>query len=142
MKSIGFRALVLSMGVSILATPLMQAADGLRPGLEAQKPAAELREGDKPAAGSGKPVPFQGKVIAVDAASHTFTTGGRKSSRVFRVTDATQILSSNQQSEFGAIAVGELVRGQAYKRGDGWEAKKVMIGPKEEAAPADSSARK
>lgn len=81
-----------------------------------------------------KAIPFQGTVAAIDAAARTFTLSGKtkEKERVFKVGDGTEIILDNQQSNFKAITVGELVRGQAYKRADGWDAKKVMIGPKEE----------
>jgi hypothetical protein len=101
------------------------------------KPATELRE-EKPAEPSAKAIPFQGKVVAVDLGTRTFTLGGktRDKDRAFRVSETTPILQNNQAVEFSAIVLGELVRGQAFKRSDGWEAKKVMIGPKLDTSAA------
>ncbi len=128
MKSIGLFTLGLLIAAGMSVAPAVHAADPA-------KPPAENKEADKAAEAAGKAVPFQGKVSAVDAAARTFTLNGKTTARVFRVNDSTQILLNNQQSEFKAITVGEMVRGQAFKRADGWEAKKVMLGPKEEAVP-------
>jgi len=89
---------------------------------------------DKTKEAPAKAIPFQGTVAAIDSAARTFTLSGKTKDkeRVFKVMDGTEIMLDNQQSNFKAITVGELVRGQAYKRADGWDAKKVMIGPKEE----------
>lgn len=124
----------------ILGLSLLLAGGGLS-GISLQaadpKPPVEAKEGDKAPEGT-KAVPYQGKVSAIDPALKTFTLNGKTKDkeRVFRVLESTQILLNGQASEFKALAVGQLVRGQAYKRSEGWEAKKVMIGPKEEAAPA------
>ncbi len=122
------------MGAALfLQGPLTLRAAEEKATLEVRDPAAA-----GPASPAAKAVPFQGKVAAVDLGARTFTLSGktRDKDRVFRVTGETPILQNNQPVEFAAIAVGELVRGQAFKRSDGWEAKKVMVGPKPEASAA------
>jgi hypothetical protein len=127
-SSLGFS--LLFGAAALLGQPFsLRAAEEKAP-LEAREPAA--------APAAAKAVPFQGKVAAVDLGARTFILSGktRDKDRVFRVSGETPILQNNQSVEFAAIAVGELVRGQAFKRSDGWEAKKVMIGPKAEASAA------
>ncbi len=99
---------------------------------------AKEKDADKGADSASKAVPFQGKVSAVDAAARTFTLNGKTKDkeRTFKVPENAQILQNNQPVEFKAIIVGELLRGQAYKKSEGWEAKKVMIGPKEDISGA------
>lgn len=133
MKIINLLALGLLFGGGLVQSPALYAAD--------PKPAAEVKEGEKakegekPIEAESRAVPFQGKVSAADPVARTFTISGKtkEKDRVFKVMDNTQILLNNQQSDFKSIAVGELVRGQAYKRAGGWDAKKVMLGPKDEA---------
>ena len=59
--------------------------------------------------------------------------------RVFKVNDQTEILIDNKQAQFGAIAVGSIVRGTALKQEDAWETKRVSIGAKEPAAPTHTA---
>lgn len=137
MKLIKLLVLGLLFGGGLLSTQTVEAADP-KPQSEAkeEKGAEKAAEkSEKPSEANGKAVPFQGTVSSVDPVARTFTISGktRDKDRVFKVAEGVQILQGNEQSSFKAIAVGELVRGQAYKRSDGWEAKKVMIGPKEEA---------
>ena len=127
-QSFGF-GLLLGVAAILMEPMAIRAAE--------EKSNAEQRE-QRTEATAAKAVPFQGKVAAVDVSARTFTLGGktRDRDRVFRVLGETPIIQNNQTVEFSAIVVGELVRGQAFKRSDGWEAKKVMIGPKTETSAA------
>ena len=82
-------------------------------------------------------IPFTGNVVAVDPMTHTFTLNGKAKERMFKVNDQTEILIDNKPVHFNSIAVGSIVRGQAVKHEDGWEAKKVSIGPKEPMPASD-----
>ena len=86
---------------------------------------------EKTAAVMPKAIPFQGNVVATDSVAHTFTLNGKEKGRVFKVTDQTEILIDNKPTSFGALTVGSVVRGNALKHEDGWETKRVSIGPKE-----------
>jgi hypothetical protein len=132
MKTIKILALGLLLGGGIVCSPTAYSAEPKTPG---EIKEVDKKEGDKTAEPESKPIPFQGKVSSVDAPSRTFTINGKtkERDRVFKVLDNTQILINNQQADFRSIEVGEIVRGQAYKRTNGWDAKKVMVGPKEEA---------
>jgi len=99
---------------------------------EKEKPA------DKQAVPAARAIPFQGSVVAVDPVGRTFTLNGKAKERLFKVNDQTEIMADNKQAHFNSIAVGSVVRGQALKHEDGWEAKKVMVGPKE-ATPASNA---
>ena len=88
-------------------------------------------------------IPFQGTVATVDEATRTFTLSSKTTgkSRQFKVAEGVQILQDNQPVSFGSITVGGLVRGQAYKQGEGWDAKKVMIGSKSGVSVGTSAKR-
>jgi len=90
---------------------------------------------DKGSSLFSRTIPFQGNVVAVDPVAKTFTLNGKAKERVFKVNEHTEILLDNKQVQFNSIAVGSSVRGNALKHEDGWEAKKVSVGPKE-ATPA------
>ena len=81
----------------------------------------------KPAA---RPIPFRGKVSAVDQSAKTFTLGGKKGSRVFKVTETTTITKAGAAATLTDVVENEHVRGTCLKHDDGtFEAKTVMIGP-------------
>ncbi len=115
-----------------------------------EKPAAgeKTDKADAGAATASKPIPYHGKVAAVDAAAKTFTIKGKQKDRVFAVTDKTVITKDGAPADLSALAAGEEVQGSATKTGDNWEALKVTVGAKaaakgakkEEAKPADAAA--
>jgi hypothetical protein len=77
-----------------------------------------------------RPIPFRGKVSAVDQSAKTFTLGGKKGSRVFKVTENTTITKAGAAATMTDIVADEHVRGTCLKQDDGtFEAKTVMIGP-------------
>src|SRR4029453_7026774 len=82
------------------------------------------------AATSSKPIPYVGKVSAVDATAKTFTLKGKDKDRVFSITESTKITKDGAPADLSAVTAGEEVRGQATKSGDKWEATSVMIGEK------------
>lgn len=100
------------------------------------KPGEKAAAPEKPAT-EGRPIPFVGKVTAVDAAAKTFSLKGKEKDRVFAVTDKTTIVGKDgAPAKLEAITVGEEVRGSATKNGDAWTAGKVTIGAKEKAPKA------
>ena len=117
------------------ATPVPAATPAATP---APKPAATPEPAKE---ASAKPVPFHGKVTAVDAAAKTFSMKGKDKDRVFSVTDETAVIGKDgAASTLAAIPVGEEVRGSAMKSGENWTAKKVIIGAKEGSAKGKAAA--
>lgn len=129
MKKIGL------LGIGVLAAWMLGSG-----GVQAveTKPAEKEKPSDKQAVPAARAIPFQGSVVAVDPVARTFTLNGKAKERLFKVNDQTEIMVDNKQSPFNSIAVGSVVRGQALKHEDGWEAKKVTVGPKE-ATPASDA---
>jgi hypothetical protein len=102
----------------------------LTPGTTAS-PAASPQATASPATKlATRPIPFRGKVSAVDQSAKTFTLGGKKGSRVFKVTENTTITKAGAAATIADIVADEHVRGTCLKQDDGtFEAKTVMIGP-------------
>ncbi|NBV33568.1 MAG: hypothetical protein EBR81_07225 [Proteobacteria bacterium] len=117
--------------VGMQMAPALFAAD--------QKTEEKGKMGDKTAAVMARAIPFQGNVVATDSVARTFTLNGKIKERVFKVNDQTEILIDNKQAQFGAIAVGSIVRGTALKQEDAWETKRVSIGAKEPSAPTHTA---
>lgn len=91
-------------------------------------------EATAPAKPATRPLPFQGKISAVDQSAKTFTVGGKQGSRVFKVTENTTITKAGAAATMTDIVENERVRGTYLKNADGtFEAKTVKIGPKTEA---------
>lgn len=101
--------------------------------LRAADPVKQERSQERGSEFSGKAVPYQGKVVAVNAAAQTFTLTGRKE-RLFQMMPGTVVTKDDAPAKFEQLAVGDLVRGTAIKNADYWEAKKVYIGPKATAS--------
>jgi hypothetical protein len=79
------------------------------------------------------PIPFRGKVSAVDQSAKTFTVGGKEGSRVFKVTETTTITKAGAAATMTDIVENEQARGTYLKQADGTlEAKTVKLGPKTE----------
>jgi hypothetical protein len=112
----------------------------LTPGTTAS-PAASPQGTASPAAKlATRPIPFRGKVSAVDQSAKTFTVGGKRGSRVFKVTENTTITKAGAAATMTDIVENEHVRGTCLKQDDGtFEAKTVMIGP---PAAGEKKARK
>jgi hypothetical protein len=81
-----------------------------------------------------RPIPFHGKISAVDQSAKTFTIAGKQASRVFKVTETTTITKAGAAATMSDIVENEQARGTYMKQADGTlEAKTVKIGPKTEA---------
>jgi len=107
----------------------------------AQSFAQEKKEntGDaKKAESANKPLPFRGKVDAVDKTAKTIKVG----ERVFHVTAETRIMKNEKPATLDDAAAGEAVRGSYHKTDDGkLNAVSVSFGEKP-AAPASAPAEK
>jgi hypothetical protein len=103
-------------------------------------PATSPQATESPAAKAARPLPFRGKISAVDQSAKTFTIGGKEGSRVFKVTDSTTIMKAGAPATMADIVENEQARGTYLKQADGTlEAKRVRIGPK---AAGEKNARK
>ena len=85
-----------------------------------------------PAKQSNRPIPFHGMVSGVDQKNKTFTISGKEATRVFKVTDKTNILKGAAKGTMKDIIDNEEVSGAYWKNPDGTlEAKIVKLGPTE-----------
>src|SRR5687768_6136884 len=106
MKKISLFAMTLALAFA-LGTPMsMQAA-------EETTEAAKTEVSD-----ASKPMPFHGKISAVDAAAKTFTIQGKESSRVFTITDTTKLAKAGAPATWADLIAGEAVRGRALKKSE------------------------
>ncbi len=90
-----------------------------------------------------RPLPFHGKISAVDQSAKTFTVGGKQGSRVFKVTENTTITKAGAAATMTDIVENEQARGTYLKNADGTlEAKTVKIGPKTEGEKKAGKSKK
>lgn len=103
-------------------------------------PSASAAESAAPSESKApRPIPFHGMVSAVDQSAKTFTIAGKTSSRVFKVTEKTQITKGGAAATMSDVAENSEVSGSYWKNADGsLEAKTVKIGPKSEAKASAS----
>lgn len=88
-------------------------------------PATSPSPSAKPAT---RPLPFHGKISAVDQSAKTFNIGANQT---FKVTDSTVITKGGQPATMADIVENEQARGAYLKQADGtMEAKTVKIGAK------------
>ena len=86
-----------------------------------------------------RPIPFHGMVAGVDQNNKTFTISGKEATRVFKVTEKTNILKGAAKGTMKDIVDNEEVSGAYWRNPDGTlEAKIVKLGPtdKKTATPA------
>jgi hypothetical protein len=116
-------SLAFSMSLNAQLTPATTAS-----------PAASPKAAASPAAKSAtRPLPFLGKISAVDQNAKTFTVAGKRASRVFKVTENTTITKAGAPATMADIVQNEEARGSYLKNADGTlEAKTVKIGPRTE----------
>jgi len=84
-------------------------------------------------------------VSAVDQKNRTFTISGKQATRVFKVSNKTQILKGAAIAAMKDIVDNEEVSGSCWKNTDGsLEAKVVKLGPMEKktASPAPKATPK
>jgi hypothetical protein len=85
----------------------------------------------------GRPLPFHGKISAVDQKAKTFTIAGKEKSRVFKITDKTALTKAGAAATVKDVVANDEVRGSYWKGADGTlEAKTVKLGPKTDAEKA------
>jgi hypothetical protein len=122
-----------SLAFSMPLNAQREPATAASPATSAASPAA------KPA--TARPIPFRGKISAVDQSAKTFTLGGKKGTRTFKVTDSTTITKAGgAAATMTDITVNEHARGTSLKQDDGtFEAKTVNLGP---PTAAEKKARK
>jgi hypothetical protein len=85
----------------------------------------------------GRPLPFHGKISAVDQKAKTFTIAGKEKSRVFKIIDKTVMTKAGAAATMKDVVANEEVRGSYWKGADGTlEAKTVKLGPKTDAEKA------
>ena len=90
-------------------------------------PATSPSPAAKPAT---RPLPFHGKISAVDQSAKTFNIGANQT---FKVTDSTVITKGGKPATMTDIVENEQARGAYLKQADGTlEAKTVKLGPKTE----------
>jgi hypothetical protein len=90
-----------------------------------------------------RPLPFHGKISAVDQKAKTFTIAGKEKSRVFKITDKTVMTKAGAAGTMKDVVANEEVRGSYWKGADGTlEAKTVKVGPKTDAEKAADEKRK
>ena len=119
--------IILSCIAAVLFAPLSAfAAEKKKSASESPAPSAS------PAAAAAKaprPIPFHGMVSAVDQSAKTFTIAGKTATRVFKVSDRTEIMKGAGAGTFSDIVANEEVSGSYWKAADGsLEAKKVKVG--------------
>lgn len=96
-----------------------------------------------PSAKPPRPVPYHGKISAVDQTARTFSIAGKEKTRVFTIVDATVITKDGKPATMAEITADEEVHGSYWKREDGSiEAKTVKLGPKTEAEMSKSRKKK
>ena len=90
-----------------------------------------------------RPFPFHGMISAVDQNAKTFTIAGKKTSRVFKVTDKTTITKGENIAGMQDITENEEASGSYYKDADGsLEAKMVKLGPMSASEKGKEGAKK
>jgi hypothetical protein len=127
---------MLVTGVCLAALALCAAPDASAKGKKSPTPeptASASPMGKEAGAKTARAFPYRGKIASVDSAAKTFTIAGKASSRVFKVTDKTEIMKAGAGATMADIVADEEVRGSYWKKEDGTlEAKKVTLGPKSE----------
>jgi hypothetical protein len=140
MKTSKIQILTLALVTAFaLGSPLSLSAEEKK----AEKPAAKEPVAEKVA--KVVPLPFHGKISAVDAKAKTFSIAGKKATRVFAVTDQTKITKDGAAAKFEDLAADQEVSGSYSKEGDKLTANSVKIGgpgekpakKAEKAAPAE-----
>ena len=103
--------LIAAACVAALAlTPLSLSAAGKKKSDSAAE-AASPSPAESPAKASTRPIPFHGTISAVDQSAKTFTIAGKTSTRVFKVTDKTEILKGGNPGTMSDIVANEPVSG-------------------------------
>lgn len=97
-----------------------------------------------PAAKTDRPIPYYGKVSAVDAKAKTFSIANKEGTktRVFKVTATSVITKAGAPATFADIVKDGDIRGSYWKKADGsLEVKSAKVGPLTAAEQAEKDAR-
>jgi hypothetical protein len=134
--------MIKSIGKLTLATILAAVVVGMPIGALAQdKTAPTPTVPAAPDATKPRPIPFRGKVGAVDLVNKTITLD-EKTKRTFEITSETKIMKANKPATLADAVVGENITGSYMKVTETkFVAKTVRLGVKatpvtKEAAPA------
>jgi hypothetical protein len=117
--------LALAGALALAAAPAIHASAPAEP-----SPPAETR--------TARPLPFNGKIYAIDAVAKTFSTqNSEKKIRVYAITPETKLAKKSGPANFEDLKIGEDVRGMATPKGNGhYETGSVIIGHREEPKPS------
>ena len=91
-----------------------------------------------------RPIPYYGKISAVDPAAKTFSIASKEGKvRVFKVVGTSVITKAGKPATFADIVKDEDVRGSYWKKADGsMETKSVKLGPLTPEEQAKKDAKK
>jgi len=128
--------MIQKLGKITLMTLLAAAVLGVPTGVSAQTNAPE-----GPKITKSKPLPFAGKLGAVDKVAKTFTLDEKtKPGRTFEVTSETRIMKNGKPATLDDGMTGERVRGSYTKSADGkLEAHTISFGAKVDPAKASEA---
>jgi hypothetical protein len=126
---------VLSFCLSLKAQTMPRKSSSPSP-----SPTATASAAASPAKQASRPIPFHGMVSAVDQKAKTFTIAGKQTSRVFKITDKTNVTKGGNAASMTDIVDNEEVSGSYWKHADGsLEAKIVKLGPTEKGKTSAAS---
>ncbi|MGI8820924.1 MAG: hypothetical protein ACR2ID_08685 [Chthoniobacterales bacterium] len=124
-------ACLASLSLSILpasASPKSSPSPSAAPAASAKASASSTTSSSSSTTSHGRALPFHGTASAVDQSAKTFTIAGKKTSRVFKMTDQTTIAKDGSPATMSDLTDGAKVRGSYWKHEDGsLEAKSVKI---------------
>ncbi len=76
-------------------------------------------------------IPFNGKLVSVNAQEMIFKLRGKEKSRIFHVSAETRIMKEGQRATLADMGDGDMVGGSAIQRVDGdFDAVSIRIGTK------------
>jgi hypothetical protein len=113
------------LGIAVLSLLAMAIAaapiSGFAQETKKEAPKVEKKQG---------PIPFNGKIAAVDKVAKTIKVG----ERTFQITSETKLMKGGKPATLDNAVVGEVIGGNYQKGADGkLNAKTVRLGPKPEA---------
>ena len=96
-----------------------------------------------PRAEKVRTIPFNGKLISVNAQEMLFKLRGKEKARIFHVNSETRIMKDGQRATLADMRDGDMVGGSAVQRADGeFDAVSVRIGTLGGGAPKSGKRRK
>lgn len=138
MKLIGKFALSLVL-LSLAAAPLRSSAQDMT---TTNKTKSKPTNSAAATSAKAKPLPFTGKLGAVDNSAKTITLD-EKTKRTFQITSETKLMKDGKPATLEDAVVGDQVRGSYKKLADGkLSAVSVSFGAKTAAPPASGKSKK